>query len=280
MLSTQVVRELVLEHLREHFSGQGDHVVHGVFSLGFRRRLFPELVGGNISYESLGPSEREGFYLLVYQHLWQLLTQGVLVWGMNKSNPNYPFYRLTAYGVSVVATSKPQPYDPDGFLKEFDRQVPGADQVVRDYLEEAVRAFNANCFRSAAVMVGGASEKALLLLHEEFENQITDPTKKNAFQRDSAGISIHRQYKTLKDRLDKMVSARKFSNRDLNETIGSELPAGFELIRRCRNEAGHPELNGTADQDRVFLNLRTFIEYAKRVHALTDHFKAPNPADW
>jgi hypothetical protein len=36
---------------------------------------------------------------------------------------------------------------------------------------------------------------------------------------------------------------------------------------------------GDVDPDTVFLNLRTFTEYARRVHAQIGHFGAA-PADW
>jgi len=214
---------------------------------------------------------------VVQQILWQLLVQNVVCWGRGDSNDNYPFFRLTEYGKGAVAKGKPQPYDPDGFLKEFDRQIPAADQVARDYLVEAVRAFNANCPRAAAVLIGAASEKAVLLLHEEFAKQIVDPAKRKKFDKDSDG-PISRKYGALKQRLDLMVAATKLSW-ELSETIRSELPSGFELIRRCRNSAGHPEMGGAADEDTIFLNLRTFIEYARRVHALITYFQT-NAADW
>jgi hypothetical protein len=63
------------------------------------------------------------------------------------------------------------------------------------------------------------------------------------------------------------------------ETIGSELPAGFNMMRRFRNEAGHPAAGEDANPNAVFLSLRTFIEYARRVFALIARFEN-NPAEW
>lgn len=178
----------------------------------------------------------------------------------------------------MVAAGRPQPYDPDGFLREFRKQVPTADPVVTEYLEEAVRAFNASCFRAAAILVGAASEKAILVLHDRFAGKLVDLAKKTAFEKASTGISIHKKYAALKDRLDRMVSAKKF-NHDLTETISTQLPGAYELIRRYRNAAGHPEIGGTADSDTVFLTLRVFIEYSRRVTGLIDHFDTAD-ADW
>ncbi len=268
----QIVQALVFDCLKDHQSGQLEELVAAVVEkassqgqLGLPRR------------DKLQSFDRAPLRSVVQQILWQLLVQNVACWGRGDSNDNYPFFRLTDYGKRAVAKGKPQPYDPDGFLKEFDRQIPAADQVVRDYLVEAVRAFNANCPRAAAVLIGAASEKAILLLHEQFAKQITDPSKKKKFDKDSDGL-IYRKYGALQQRLDLMVAAKKLS-RELSETIKSELPSGFELIRRYRNSAGHPEMGGAADEDTIFLNLRTFIEYARRVHALITHFQT-NAADW
>ena len=215
----------------------------------------------------------------VQQVMWQLLAQGALVWGLGADlNNTYPFFRLTEYGKTVLKDGAAQPYDPDGFLAEFDRLVPASDAVLRDYLVEAVRAFNANCFKSSAVMLGAASERVMLLLHAAFEAGIADAQKKTKFTKDSGGITISRKYAALKDRLDLMVAAKELPF-DLSETVGNELPSAFNFIRRCRNDAGHPEIPTHTDADTVFLNLRVFTEYARRVVALTEYFKI-NPADW
>ncbi len=160
----------------------------------------------------------------------------------------------------------------------IDRLVPGADPILKDYLVEAVRAFNSNCFKSAAVMLGAASEQAVLLLHTAFEAVISDPQKQSRFTKDSKGITITRKYDALKDRLDLMVIAKKLPH-DLAETVGGELTSGFNFIRRCRNDAGHPQIPTATDPDTVFFNLRVFTEFARRVSDLTEFFKS-NVADW
>ena len=89
---------------------------------------------------------------------------------------------------------------------------------------------------------------------------------------------ISHKYATLRDRLDQMVDAKKLP-RDHAETVAGELCAGFDLLRRCRNAAGHPDVLGDVDSDTVFMNLRMFTEYARRVHALIEYFGSTS-ADW
>jgi len=104
----------------------------------------------------------------VRQLLLQLLVQGLPVWGCDDINPNWLFYGVTDYGQSILKREGARLHDPDGFLKESATTNPQADSAVLDYLEEAVRAFNSDCHKAAAVMLGCASEQLVLVLHEAF----------------------------------------------------------------------------------------------------------------
>jgi len=64
-----------------------------------------------------------------------------------------------------------------------------------------------------------------------------------------------------------------WQNREHAETVKSELGSGYELLRRCRNAAGHPDVPGNVDGDTVFLNLRAFIEYARRITNLAQYLR-------
>lgn len=279
-LTPQVLRPLVLEYLSKTPSGQVLGVVAGAVDLAVRRKLIIVPYG----YTPAQYEARELFDR-VQMIMWQLLPQGILVWGLggrDSNNDKYPFYRLTEHGKAIVADSggKPQPYDPDGFLKEFMRLVPEADPIVVEYLEEAVRAFNAACYKSAAVMLGAASEKMTLTLYDRFEQSIVEPTKKAKFAKDADGISVSRKFDTLKDRLDLMVATKKFKDHhDLRGTIRHDLPSVSELIRRCRNDAGHPDIPTQTDPDTVFLTLRVFSEHARKLYELLRYFES-NTADW
>ena len=165
----------------------------------------------------------------------------------------------------------PQPYDPDNFLQEFERENPGADPVIVDYLAEALQAFNHGCQKSAAVMIGAASEKALLLLLEAFEAAITDEGKREKFRK-SYKWTIASRYRALKDNLDRLVEA-KVLPREQGEVVSGLLPVTFEIIRRHRNAAGHPEIVATPNPDTNFLTLRGFTEYVRGIYLLIEHLK-------
>lgn len=280
-LTPQVVRALLLEWLQRSERGQLEEVVNGVLQLAMGRGLAASGVGavgvGHLHFQRNVNLVRDH----VQQVMWQLLAQGVLVWGMDAGpNDKYPFYRLTDYGRGAVKQQRPQPYDPDGFLAEFDRLVVPSDPVAREYLAEAVRALNANCFKAAAVMVGAASEQLVLVLADTFRDALPDPDEQRTFDKDAGGpaASVSRRYNALKERLERMVEAKRLGF-ELASTVRGELPSAFEFIRRCRNDAGHPAIPTQTDPDTVFLHLRVFVEYARRVTALAEFFKT-NPATW
>lgn len=280
-LGYREVLALTLEQLGAHPQGQYATLTDAVITAAKNKGLLRTAhQAGGIRYVNSGRSgDEEHISELVREAMWDCLTKRLIVFGMNGSNSNWPFYRVTEYGVGAVKSTTPQPYDPDGFMVHFDATCAGIEPAVRAYVAEAVLAFNSGCMRSAAVMLGCASEKLLLLLCDAFEGAVSDPAKKAKLTKDlNAKWAISHKYATVRDRLDLMVTAKKLPH-DHAETVSGELPAGFELLRRCRNAAGHPDVPGSVDPDTVFMNLRMFTEYARRAHSLIGHFSSA-AADW
>jgi len=276
----QQTQALLLEYLRANPTGQYVGVVGGVVALAVSKGQYTAQPGFNPGdgRTMLDRRDRDDVHELVRQLLWQALVKGILVFGMDEHNAHWPFYRLTGYGEHVVENLSPQPYDPTGFMADFNAKNPGAEPVIVDYMTEALRAFNHDCPKAASVMSGAASEKAVLLLCEQFHQAMIDPAKKAQFEKDTERWTISSKYRALKDRLDLMVTAKKLTG-DLRDIVSSDLPGCFDLVRRQRNAAGHPELVADHQPDTVFLNLRVMTEYIRRIYLLIDYFRS-NAADW
>lgn len=273
------LRSLFLEYVRNNPRGSYHEAANGIAELAANKGVFDprdDMVGKEYSY-AMPRDQATRFREAVRQLFWQYLGKGLLVFGMNEDNPNWPWYRLTEHGIAATERGEAQPYDPDQFLAEFKQINEAADPVITAYLEEAVRAFYNDLPLSAAVMLGGASEKTLLLLHDAVENAIADNGKKQAFQK-SYRWTIHSKYAAIRDLLDQMDAVGNLT-KELAGYSKSGLPGAFELIRRQRNEAGHPELNTGISRDTVFLNLRVFTEYVRVVYEFIDFF-GREPADW
>jgi CHASE3 domain sensor protein len=94
-----------------------------------------------------------------------------------------------------VDESQILPHDPDGYLNDFQRAVPSADPVIREYLSESLQCFRRDLNRAAAVMLGAASEQAVLRLIESYANSIVDANRKaQALSQVDKASSIFRKY--------------------------------------------------------------------------------------
>ena len=204
----------------------------------------------------------------IIEIIWSLIVQGVLVPGLNDANEGWPFLRLTDYGRRCLAEERLLPHDPDGFLLQFTKEVPSADSVIVDYLEEALQCFLRGQNRAAAVMLGGASEKAVLLLFEAYGNAITNPIRQKKFFEDlERANSIFRKYEIFDKRF---ATTRPQLPIELQENVNSLLRGVFDLIRSSRNDAGHPTSGVLVDRDTVYSHLRLFVPYCKRIYGLID----------
>jgi hypothetical protein len=284
-LNYREVYALTLEALLGHPTWQFDFLWREVEKIGEEKKRLsppPTQFGGGVQVEhneEFLDSFRGELQEFVRQAMWECLVKGILIFGSNVQYPNWPSYRLTHFGKQALSQRPPQPYDPDNFIKYFREHCEEVDPVVYDYLVEAVNCFNSGCHKAAAVMLGCASEKLILLLVESVASAVSDPTKKGKFEKEvNSRWTISHKYSTLKKYLDLMVSSDKLS-RDHIETVNGELPAGFQLLRRCRNAGGHPEAPGDVGADTLFMNLRMFAEYASRVFSLIKWFKE-NQVDW
>jgi len=134
--------------------------------------------------------------------------QGVLVPGLNDANQSFPFLRLTEYGKRCVQENQILPHDPDGYLREFHRAIPNVDPTITEYLTEGLQCYLRGLNRAAAVMLGGASEQAILLLIESYIGSISDAAVKERFESEiedartvlSAGVHPCFKYFTVENR--------------------------------------------------------------------------------
>ena len=208
---------------------------------------------------------------VILEVIWSLIVQGILVPGLDDSNEGLPFLRLTEYGKCCVKEDRILPHDPDGYLRELQNAIPNADQAVIEYVTESLQCFIHGLNRSAAVMLGGASEKAALLLIEAFSASIGDEARRQRFESEiDRAQTIYRKYELF----DKQFSTIKKSiPKTLSENIDSLLRGVFDLIRNSRNDAGHPATGTPVDRDVVNAHLRLFIPYCKRIYGLISWFE-------
>lgn len=268
-MNIEEVRGLVIMALKKGGWNQFSGIVTEV------GRIKAKLLGQFSSRHINGRSYLEqGDESKINEVVWSFITQGILVPGSNDSNLSWPHLRLTDYGKQCIEAEEILPHDPDGYLREFSKQVPQADPVITEYLAESLQCFLHGLQRAAAVMLGGASEKTILALVDSFGYSIQNKAKQKKYITElKKAPSIYQKYEVFEKRFN---HTKGDLPRELGENLDSLLRGVFDLIRSSRNDAGHPASGVAVDRDVIYSHLRLFIPYCKRIYGLIEWF-ANNP---
>jgi hypothetical protein len=174
---------------------------------------------------------------------------------------------LTEYGKKAIKSLHPIPNDTAGYLARIREAVPQLDNIIEIYLNESVRTYNINQLLSSTITLGCASERALLVLVDTYEQTFNDKLKSKAFSKKTTGKFI----KTKFDEFDKAIRAQLHNlPNDLRENYPNTLTGIFQMIRYNRNSAGHPT-GKSVDKDTLFANLQVFIPYCRFIYSLIDY---------
>lgn len=241
-ISGQSIRKVLLDVINElGKNAQGNFQSNSVLREASRRL---SLCG--LEYEQA---------LLTYWY--DLFRTGHLSWGYNLSNPEAPFCHLTDQGRRTLENLSRDPANPDGYLAHI-YKLGALNSIAESYIKEALKTYNSDCFKAAAVMVGVAAESLILELRDEFIN------KMNSFEKsplkDLEDWRIKRVLDAFKAELDNHKSDMP---KQLFEATESYWPAFTYQVRTTRNEAGHPNNIETVTSEAVHASLLIFPELVK-----------------
>jgi hypothetical protein len=276
-MDVEELRPLVLEaiNIRSHSSFQIVDLINSVEELARKKGVYPQVTQYKVvgaSFTRYMPGEdREK----VRQIIWFLILEGVLVPGSDEFNASLPFLRVTDYGRKCLEAGEILPHDPEGYIEKLRQQVPGIDETIVIYVTEALQTFLRGNFLASAVMLGVASERAILLLIEAFMNSISNPEKRRKIQKKTEQtFSILKRFELFRKNIEPLKNVLRNRVADDLDII---LDGIFNLIRITRNDAGHPT-GKKIDRTQAFANLRLFIPYCKRIYELIDYFQK-NPTE-
>lgn len=261
-LERSQLRSMVLDYLRHHTTGDQVSLYNeaGAFFQWWNRKQKP------IAYRDNHVALHEIFH--------EMYIEGIVASGSpgatGYDSMGWPFFYVTEYGLRALSDAEYQPHDPEGFIEHFSRAVPQAHSDVTRYLSESLNCFRQRLLLASAVMLGCASEKAILELIETFASAIQDQKNRDKFKSEVNGKMISRKYDALWKRLEPIASRLPG---DLGDDLKSMLDGSFHLIRTTRNDAGHPA-GKLIDRDTMRGNLLLFPAYCRRVYSLIDHFQA------
>ena len=266
------IRRAALEALRRQSSTEWRNFLHS-FGIVAHELGFVEIPGGlsptdgcfgQRVYASTTAQDKER----LREVFWALVVEGVIILGINDNNPEWPFFRVTEYGMKVLEAGEVIPHDPDGYLERVHADCAPFDPVAEVYLAESLQCFLRGTYMASAVMLGVASERLFLNLLEAFTESLA-PSSAQKLRQATSNRPLGRQWKEFRKRLDPQ---RSDLPDELQDDLNTILDGVFSLIRATRNEAGHPT-GRRIDREIMYAHLQLFRSYARRVVALTEYFK-------
>lgn len=214
---------------------------------------------------------RSRFVVLANEVLWQLIIQGVITPGTDSSNPSLPWFRITDYGQEVLKHDRFIPHDPTNYLNDLHAAAKTTLGIVTlVYVEEALRCFTAGCHVASVLLLGVAAESVFLKLCDIVLSSLKDSKEQKAFQKLP---NVRQKHRWL---VDKYLSLPgEIRRKQLPESLDITMTSLYELIRRQRNELGHPQETPPAvDREQAFVFFRTFPSYVRDVEAFVAYCRS------
>ena len=241
-LTASIIKKTMLEVVGEH-SGKSNGSMQQVSILNG--------VTDRLGIRGQRDLDTEQAILTVWNDLFR---EGHLAWGYNLLNSDPPFCHVTTRGRESLKNMSRDPANPDGCMAYLIRETT-LNPVAESYIREALRSYNSNCYKAAAVMVGCASESLLLELRDKLvvKMENMDLTVPKRFK----DWRIRPVTKAIGDEINKHKHKMK---RDLLEPLESYWTAFVQQIRAIRNDAGHPLSVGPVTSQSVHASLLIFPE--------------------
>ena len=199
-----------------------------------------------------GHAARQQFLFMASDVMHRLFVEDIVAPGTDPNNLKLPWFHLTTYGREVLNANSAVPHDPSGYLANL-RQIT-LRPVLLEYAEEAVRCFDSGCFTAAVFFLGVACEALVVEIHSVLK---------------TVKASTRAPVKQKHDELMRLL--RNAPNADkavLPETLDIQLGAAYDMIRRQRNQLGHPQISPpTVDQKQAFTFFMVFPDLVRDIEA-------------
>ena len=201
----------------------------------------------------------------IMEGVWSLVGQGLAYIDYSESAAENWMLHLTEAGHAAASDEEVNPDDPGGYLRRLMVEIPNLGPIVKNYVEEALSAYNARLYRASAVMLGVASEAAVL----EVAPALTSVMNKAEAKTYLELINGRRSNFVVKfDAFaQKLRSKKNLLPADFADGLDLTVNSVTDLLRVSRNDAGHPTGKGIARAD-CFIHLQMFVRYAAKLYSL------------
>lgn len=250
----EFVRQIVLYRLKHDSSwNQFDYI-------------WGELVSTFVEFDP--PQLRSRFVILANEIMWQLLMQGVITVGMDASNPTLPYFRITDYGQKVLEAERFIPHDAAGYLEDL-RAITGviATDVTIAYVEEALNCFNSGCHTASVLLLGVAAESIFNHMCDIMRSSLRKSIEQAKLDPQLPVKPRHRWVVQKYQSLPQSVRRQQ-----LPESLDMTLTSLYDLIRRQRNELGHPQDKPPElGREEAFVFFRLFPSFVSDAQAFAEY---------
>lgn len=203
--------------------------------------------------------------------VWDLIIERVLTLGTEShSDPQWPFLRLTDYGKLYIYKTKPHYYQHDEYIVILKEHVPELDEIVIQYTIEAIRCFRRELLFAAAVMIGAAGERVVILLLEAIESWEQDGNKKKKIKTLLQQPRLPKIFDLVRKTVESLINQKQIPY-DIHKGVTTHLLSIFEMIRVQRNNAVHPTVSKVS-REKIFLTLQSFPAAIEAIYRVRDWF--------
>jgi hypothetical protein len=202
--------------------------------------------------------------------VWNLIAEGVIAPGksISPSMQNLPWFHLTAYGRTVVASDEYEPHDPVGYLARVDSKVTDVDSTVRSYLAESLSTFLHGDLVASTVMLGVAAERVFDLVCESLVLALLDGKERAELEKRIKARSIKPRLDWVHEKLRK-IEQNSPRPAGFPESATLMVIAIYDLMRAQRNDLGHPRTNPPRQsREDVYVHLQIFPGYYATAESL------------
>ncbi|MFC2003450.1 hypothetical protein ACFLV4_05860 [Chloroflexota bacterium] len=195
--------------------------------------------------------------------IWHdLFRTGYLAWGLNFTNANPPHCHVTEQGRRTLQNLTRDPANPAGYLAHL-MAVTTLNPIAQSYLDEALKTYNTDSYKAAAVMIGAAAESMTLELRDALLQRIEH------FNLIPSRDLKDWRLKRILDAISKELNShRNQMSVEMAESVEQYWPAFTGQIRKVRNDAGHPTSIQPVTHETVQASLLIFPELATLIKNL------------
>lgn len=170
--------------------------------------------------------------------IWSLVIQGIVIPGASTNQPDLPFMQVSEWGKKCLELGEYLPHDAGEYISRLRMEIPAVDNGIILYLQESLIAFRSGAYLGSAVVTGVGAERTLFVLRDAVEAAISTPGLRQKFAEKTKGKPTKQTFDEIWKKLDPVHDALATG---LNkEDVRAELSVTFDLIRKTRNDAGHP----------------------------------------